>query len=501
MARRCVPMQFAALAVLIAAGSPAAAQMRLPTVESPRSRLNELPIRSALPNIIHAGPGSLPNPTDCAQISTHTDFNFSSGGTAFIQAGFAQGEIAAASYTLTAADFPLRINTAEILFATEATITTTTRWTVMVWQGTPMSGSLIYSESSDGQFLPHIVITPPGNNALLIFQWDPGDPLTIQNNGSNTFTIGFRIDQHNNQTQNPCTTAPPANSNAFPTTDTSGLASPSGNLLFGLNCGSFGCPPNGGWTTFANLNILCRPSGDWVMRATWEPVNCGPTQGACCTNGVCQIMTQPDCLSQSGSYQGDNTNCTSNPCPNPTGACCTAGTNCLQLSQGDCAIAGGVWQGANTSCSAGNQCPIGACCLPDGSCLSDVSIATCTSQQGTFRGVGTTCANPCPQPTGACCLSNGGCLTLTLSDCNLIPGTWAGAATTCPTTNCQAVICYPNCDGSTEPPILNIADFSCFLQKFAAADPYANCDGSTQEPILNVADFSCFLSKFAAGCP
>jgi hypothetical protein len=61
--------------------------------------------------------------------------------------------------------------------------------------------------------------------------------------------------------------------------------------------------------------------------------------------------------------------------------------------------------------------------------------------------------------------------------------------------------CYANCDGSTQPPVLNVADFSCFLQKFAAADPYANCDGSTQPPVLNVADFSCFLQKFAAGCP
>jgi hypothetical protein len=60
--------------------------------------------------------------------------------------------------------------------------------------------------------------------------------------------------------------------------------------------------------------------------------------------------------------------------------------------------------------------------------------------------------------------------------------------------------CYPNCDGSTVEPILNVADFSCFLGKFAAGDPYANCDGSTIEPVLNVADFSCFLGKFAAGC-
>jgi hypothetical protein len=63
-----------------------------------------------------------------------------------------------------------------------------------------------------------------------------------------------------------------------------------------------------------------------------------------------------------------------------------------------------------------------------------------------------------------------------------------------------APVCYPNCDGSTIEPVLNVADFSCFLSKFAAGDPYANCDGSTIEPVLNVADFSCFLSKFAAGC-
>jgi hypothetical protein len=60
--------------------------------------------------------------------------------------------------------------------------------------------------------------------------------------------------------------------------------------------------------------------------------------------------------------------------------------------------------------------------------------------------------------------------------------------------------CYPNCDGSTQTPVLNVADFTCFLQKFAASDPYANCDNSTTPPVLNVADFTCFLTKFAAGC-
>jgi hypothetical protein len=61
--------------------------------------------------------------------------------------------------------------------------------------------------------------------------------------------------------------------------------------------------------------------------------------------------------------------------------------------------------------------------------------------------------------------------------------------------------CYANCDSSTVAPVLNVADFTCFLQRYAAGDSYANCDQSTGPPVLNVADFTCFLQQFAAGCP
>ncbi|MBL9031095.1 MAG: hypothetical protein JNM80_05250 [Phycisphaerae bacterium] len=67
--------------------------------------------------------------------------------------------------------------------------------------------------------------------------------------------------------------------------------------------------------------------------------------------------------------------------------------------------------------------------------------------------------------------------------------------------NCAPLNCYPNCDGSGGTPVLNVADFICFLNKFAAGDSYANCDQSTTAPILNVADFICFNNAFAAGCP
>jgi probable HAF family extracellular repeat protein len=61
--------------------------------------------------------------------------------------------------------------------------------------------------------------------------------------------------------------------------------------------------------------------------------------------------------------------------------------------------------------------------------------------------------------------------------------------------------CYANCDASTTAPVLNVLDFNCFLNRFAAGASYANCDGSTTPPVLNVLDFNCFLNRFAAGCP
>lgn len=61
--------------------------------------------------------------------------------------------------------------------------------------------------------------------------------------------------------------------------------------------------------------------------------------------------------------------------------------------------------------------------------------------------------------------------------------------------------CYANCDTSTSPPILNVNDFACFINHFAAGDSYANCDQSTNPPVLNVNDFACFINAFAAGCP
>ncbi len=58
--------------------------------------------------------------------------------------------------------------------------------------------------------------------------------------------------------------------------------------------------------------------------------------------------------------------------------------------------------------------------------------------------------------------------------------------------------CYVNCDKSTASPVLNVNDFTCFLNHYAVRDPYANC---TVDTTINAMDFVCFMNKFAAGCP
>jgi hypothetical protein len=70
--------------------------------------------------------------------------------------------------------------------------------------------------------------------------------------------------------------------------------------------------------------------------------------------------------------------------------------------------------------------------------------------------------------------------------------------------------CYANCDESTVAPVLNVDDFTCFVNSYALAQSlphaqqvshYANCDGSTVAPALNVDDFTCFINRYALGCP
>jgi len=309
-------------------------------------------------------------PRGCINDASHTDPTFSATNWT-MQAGFAEDEICAATYTLPASAFPIKVETMKCLFVTlNAIEQTTTEWSILVWEGTPQSGTLVAEFSSDGLILPHLVMPPGTNGTLIEVSVDPGDPeqIFITNaGGSNQFSIGFRIDRHNFQVSDPCFTPPPSNRNAFPATDRDGLESPSGNWLWALNCGQFGCRP--GWSMFSQLG-LCQPSGDWALAATWSSLDCVDGFGACCKpDGTCEEMFQDDCTAIGGEYQGDGVDCVDVNCPIPTGACCFDTGFCLVLPEADCLGAGGTYAGHGTDCADhnGDGSP-DACTAP---CLAD----------------------------------------------------------------------------------------------------------------------------------
>ncbi|MEX2217267.1 MAG: hypothetical protein WD749_00780 [Phycisphaerales bacterium] len=115
-------------------------------------------------------------------------------------------------------------------------------------------------------------------------------------------------------------------------------------------------------------------------------------------------------------------------------------------------------------------------------------------------------AGPCPSagvqgllfqgPASAPSTNNAADYALTTGAAELTNNARASGTVTGPPPSC-----YANCDNSTQAPVLNVADFGCFLTRYAAGEAYANCDESTQAPVLNVADFGCFLTRYAAGCP
>ena len=62
--------------------------------------------------------------------------------------------------------------------------------------------------------------------------------------------------------------------------------------------------------------------------------------------------------------------------------------------------------------------------------------------------------------------------------------------------------CYADCDTTTGQGVLDIFDFLCFGNRFAANDPYAcDCDTSTGLGVCDIFDFLCFGNAFSAGCP
>jgi hypothetical protein len=405
------------------------------------------------------------------EVRTHSSANFS-GGQFVLQAGMVEGEALTATYTVAQSEFPVRIDLMEFILATQnAQVQTTTHYTVLIWAGLPTTGVEVGSFSSDGIILQPVVLGPGTTGANLAVSVDPGDPEQIiisshdannvqlpHCNGSTcSFSVGLRIEQHNNPPSACCSLCllpapccpPPTASNAFPTTDTArpSLANArTQNWLYCLpGCTVFGIGCGDGWHRFDQMDPDLEPGGDWNIRVSYTSLAC--QVGACCgAEGTCSFESGAACLAAGGLFQGDNTGCEPNPCPQPSGACCTSGICLDGISGEECTGNGVVFLGVGTECET-STCPFGACCAPSG-CTTRTSGECALVPNGLFQGVGSSCEpNMCPDFTQACCFEGNppSCSNLVAGTCDLFGGVAQGVSTTCATTNCfpTGACCMP----------------------------------------------------------
>ncbi|MEX2217827.1 MAG: proprotein convertase P-domain-containing protein [Phycisphaerales bacterium] len=324
----------------------------------------------------------------------------------------------------------------------------------------------------------------------------------------------------------------------------------------GVTCAAAACPQPG---ACCNADGTCQvvaaslcTGADQVYHgnsSTCAGANCAAT-GACCgLDGVCAVVTAASCQGSNGLYRGAASTCAAANCPTPypyvgapvfiVDATGQNGTFCgpesiAEITVADSFTVGAVdvsmfitheWQGdlvftlthvpSNTSVEFYNRVP-----FQSGGSYDANNFGASPNNADLFRVIDSAAnfyRTP-PVPAGGipgarghwkpdvslaafAGVNSAGVWRLRVKDCGgpadignleywLLSLHRPGAA-----------VCYANCDNSTQAPVLNVADFGCFLTRYASGDPYANCDASTQPPVLNVADFGCFLTKYAAGCP
>jgi hypothetical protein len=132
--------------------------------------------------------------------------------------------------------------------------------------------------------------------------------------------------------------------------------------------------------------------------------------GCCCIedaagNWTTTEMTEVDCETLGGIYQGDGVGC-DGPTP-PLGACCTD-VNCEYTSECDCEVAGGVFY-PGLSCEDAGCNPQGCCCYQDPDSglwwYQMTSPSMCSQLNGYYAGDNVDCIGE-EVPMGACCVEN-----------------------------------------------------------------------------------------------
>ena len=148
---------------------------------------------------------------------------------------------------------------------------------------------------------------------------------------------------------------------------------------------------NFGWLIIGNESAKATARRFYSRTGTTPPVlhvtytTGGTVTGACClTNGTCTELSAADCATAGGTYHGDGSVCSPDPCAVPTGACCHTDGTCTAQTAAECAAMNGTYQGDNTSCSP-NPCPV--VLTPYLDPLPIPAVATPTS--GTIGGTAT----------------------------------------------------------------------------------------------------------------
>jgi hypothetical protein len=292
--------------------------------------------------------------------------------------------------------------------------------------------------------------------------------------------------------------------------------------------------------------------GDGTTCATTPTGGCPqPATGACCFNdGSCIIDQRVSCTHAAGTYMGDNTTCAGVSCPTlldtapPNNGLLSAGSGIfLDLTASDeltvlridyvASTAAGSYTEAQIWTRSGSY--VGWDSDPSAWTLHDTVSAWSAGPAVPVVGM---LNNPivieANETIGIYIMTQFGGISYTgsgpqqhYSDANLAlfsdlvrSNPWGGSTFT-PRVFSGTIhyimggrrssqACYANCDGSTTAPVLNVDDFSCFINEYATAQAlpdeqqiphYANCDRSTTPPVLNVDDFICFINEFAQGCP
>ncbi len=146
-----------------------------------------------------------------------------------------------------------------------------------------------------------------------------------------------------------------------------------GNILPFMPLGLF---DNGSTADVWTLGVFDGATGQTGSIQQWSlhfrRQSCPPQPtGACCVGQTCTPgLTAAACTAQSGTYQGDGSTCTPNPCLPATGACCIHSSCTANMTATACTTAGGVFQGGGTTCT-----PIPCVsCAGDADCSGSVNF-------------------------------------------------------------------------------------------------------------------------------